>query len=105
MAQGLENAPPIPSPMTLSALQLYVREIVKLRGFTTNTNEIFILLVEEVGELASELSESYISPIWRMGSRSIFPNAGAGMKRGTTADSPRAGRANQWMLFFLRRCP
>jgi NTP pyrophosphatase (non-canonical NTP hydrolase) len=43
-----------PDPMTLTALQRYVARTVEERGFTREPNEIFILLVEEVGELASE---------------------------------------------------
>lgn len=47
--------PPLPQPPTLSALQDYVRRMVKARGFYTDPDKIFILLVEEVGELAAEL--------------------------------------------------
>jgi len=48
---GLE----LPAPMTLPALQAYVAQVVVARGFTRDRNEIFILLTEEVGELATEL--------------------------------------------------
>jgi NTP pyrophosphatase (non-canonical NTP hydrolase) len=43
-----------PAPMTLPALQAYVTRVVGARGFTTDRNEVFILLTEEVGELAAE---------------------------------------------------
>ncbi|MBI4082768.1 MAG: hypothetical protein HY423_09170 [Candidatus Lambdaproteobacteria bacterium] len=46
---------PLPSPVTLSALQQYVRAVVSARNFTTDLNKVFILLVEEVGELSGEL--------------------------------------------------
>ncbi len=54
--------PALPSPMTLPALQRYVREIVAARGFTQERNEVFILLVEEVGELAAELKKRVFYP-------------------------------------------
>lgn len=43
--------------MTLKALQAYVARAVAARGFTTDLNEVFILTVEELGELAAELIE------------------------------------------------
>lgn len=54
--------PPLPQPLTLSTLQDYVRRMVKARGFYTDPNKIFILLVEEVGELAAELRHRAHSP-------------------------------------------
>jgi NTP pyrophosphatase (non-canonical NTP hydrolase) len=48
--------------MTLPALQAYVRRIVAERGFTRDPNEIFILLVEEVGELATEFKHRTYYP-------------------------------------------
>lgn len=51
-------SPDLPRPMTLPALQGYVREMVEARGFTRDLNEILILLVEEVGELAREFENS-----------------------------------------------
>jgi NTP pyrophosphatase (non-canonical NTP hydrolase) len=56
-----ETAVP-PDPMTLPALQEYVRRIVAERGFTADLNEIFILLVEEVGELATEFKHRAYYP-------------------------------------------
>jgi NTP pyrophosphatase (non-canonical NTP hydrolase) len=47
----------LPAHMTLPALQAYVAAMVAERGFTRDRNEIFILLTEEVGELASELKQ------------------------------------------------
>ncbi len=37
---------------TLADLQRYVREMVSERGFTDNTEQKFMMLIEEVGELA-----------------------------------------------------
>ena len=48
--------------MTLPALQAYVREIVAARGYTRDLNEIFILTVEEVGELAAEFKKQVFYP-------------------------------------------
>jgi len=48
--------------MTLPALQAYVRGIVTERGFTRHPNEIFILLVEELGELATEFKHRTYYP-------------------------------------------
>jgi len=48
--------PPLPAPLTLPALQPYVRVIVAQRNFTTDPNKVFILLVEEVGELTGEVA-------------------------------------------------
>lgn len=56
-------AEPIPpQPMTLAALQAYVAEVVEARNFTRDLNEIFILLVEEVGELATEFKHAIYYP-------------------------------------------
>ena len=55
-------SPDLPRPMTLPALQSYVREMVEARGFTRDLNEILILLVEEVGELAREYENSVYFP-------------------------------------------
>lgn len=56
-------APPaLPETLTLGALQDYVAAIVQARGFTTDRNEVFILLVEEVGELATELKHRAYYP-------------------------------------------
>ena len=57
-----DPSPDLPRPMTLTALQGYVREMVEARGFTRDLNEILILLVEEVGELASEFENSVYFP-------------------------------------------
>jgi NTP pyrophosphatase (non-canonical NTP hydrolase) len=54
--------PELPSPMTLPALQAYVDAMVAARGFTRDRNEIFILLTEEVGELATELKHHIYYP-------------------------------------------
>lgn len=51
-----------PQPMTLGALQDYVAQVVKQRGFTSDLNEIFILMVEELGELATEFKHLIYYP-------------------------------------------
>lgn len=61
----MAQPPPLPAPprpMTLPALQGYVREMVAARKFTRDPNEIFILLVEEVGELATEFKHRAYYP-------------------------------------------
>ena len=54
--------PPLPGPLTLPALQAYVAAMVEARGFTRDRNEIFILLVEELGELAREFKHRRYYP-------------------------------------------
>jgi len=43
-------------------MQAYVREVVAARGYTRDLNEIFILTVEEVGELAAEFKKRTFYP-------------------------------------------
>ena len=52
----------LPEPMTLPALQAYVREVVAARDYTRDLNEIFILAVEELGELAAEFKNATFYP-------------------------------------------
>jgi NTP pyrophosphatase (non-canonical NTP hydrolase) len=54
--------PALPAPLTLPALQGYVREVVAARGYTRDLNEIFILAVEELGELAAEFKNATFYP-------------------------------------------
>ncbi|MEE8395306.1 MAG: hypothetical protein V3S29_04570 [bacterium] len=54
--------PELPRPVTLAALQRYVRRMVSAREFTTDRDRVFILLVEEIGELARELSDRRRDP-------------------------------------------
>lgn len=54
--------PELPQPVTLAALQHYVRRMVSAREFTTDRDRVFILLVEEIGELARELSDRRRDP-------------------------------------------
>lgn len=56
------NATPFPALFTLPALQDYVQKMVANRGFTKDLNEIFILLTEEVGELAREFKNRVYYP-------------------------------------------
>jgi len=58
----VSDQPALPAELTLSALQDYVRRMVAARGFTTDRNEIFIMLVEEVGELATEYKHRAFYP-------------------------------------------
>lgn len=60
MSEG--GHPALPGRPTLSALQEYVRAVVKARNFTRDLNEVFILLVEEVGELATEFKHRTFYP-------------------------------------------
>ncbi len=55
---ALEETPstPLPDPLTLPALQRYVARVVAERGFTREVDRVFILFVEELGELAEELA-------------------------------------------------
>jgi NTP pyrophosphatase (non-canonical NTP hydrolase) len=46
----------LPEPLSLPGLQSYVAKIVEERGFTRDLDRIFILLVEELGELAEEIA-------------------------------------------------
>lgn len=59
---SLPERPTLPERLTLPALQDYVRRMVEARGFITNPNKIFILLVEEVGELATEFKHRAYYP-------------------------------------------
>ena len=54
--------PTLPNRLTLPALQEYVRRMVEARGFIKNPNKLFILLVEEVGELATEFKHRTYYP-------------------------------------------
>ena len=54
--------PTLPHRLTLPALQEYVRGVVASRGFITDPNKVFILLVEELGELATEFKHRAYYP-------------------------------------------
>ena len=53
---------PLPVRLTIPALQSYVREVAAARGYTRDLNEIFILTVEELGELAAEFKNQVFYP-------------------------------------------
>jgi NTP pyrophosphatase (non-canonical NTP hydrolase) len=53
--RAVKPAPQMPERLTLPALQRYVSRIVSERGFTSDLDRVFILLVEELGELAEEM--------------------------------------------------
>jgi len=46
----------LPAPLTLPALQDYVARMVEQRGFTRDVERVFVLWVEELGELAEQLA-------------------------------------------------
>lgn len=52
----------VPTPLTLPALQAYVARMVRERNFTQHPNEIYILLCEELGELATEFKHRAYYP-------------------------------------------
>ncbi len=54
--------PEPPEPMTLPALQAYVRAVVEIRNFTRERDKLLVLLVEEVGELAAEIRLRALAP-------------------------------------------
>ncbi len=54
--------PEPPEPMTLPALQAYVRAVVEIRNFTRERDKLLVLLVEEVGELAAECRLRALAP-------------------------------------------
>ncbi len=58
----MSEVPQLPDSLTLPALQRYVRAIVAARGFTTELDRVFILTVEELGELATELKKRRFYP-------------------------------------------
>ncbi len=47
---------PVPERLTLPSLQGYVARIVAERGFTRDLDRVFILFVEELGELAEQVA-------------------------------------------------
>ena len=57
----MTGLPVLPKRVSLAALQAYVRDIVVARGFTQDLDRVFILTVEELGELA-ELLEGKAAP-------------------------------------------
>jgi len=46
----------LPAPLTLPALQDYVARMVEQRGFTRDVERVFVLWVEELGEVAEQLA-------------------------------------------------
>jgi NTP pyrophosphatase (non-canonical NTP hydrolase) len=52
---GAGALPAFPDPLTLPALQDYVARMVAARGFTQELDRVFVLWVEELGELAEHL--------------------------------------------------
>ncbi|MCH8074363.1 MAG: hypothetical protein IIC64_00930 [SAR324 cluster bacterium] len=56
------DTPALPRPMILPALQQYVARMVAARGFHQDPDKIFILLTEELGELATEFKHRAYYP-------------------------------------------
>jgi len=54
----MTGAVALPEPCTLPALQDYVARMVEVRGFTQDVERVFVLWVEELGELAEQLADS-----------------------------------------------
>lgn len=57
---------------TLAEFQTFIAELVEEKGWSKDPNEIFVLLNEEVGELAKELRRS-----WKKGMDGVRPQAAA----------------------------
>lgn len=51
-----------PARLTLPALQDYVARIVEERGFTRDVERVFVLWVEELGEVAEQLARPQVQP-------------------------------------------
>ena len=49
----------LPEHATLKDHQACIRRIVEDKGWTTDPNELFVLLTEEVGELAKEVRKGW----------------------------------------------
>lgn len=56
------DLPALPRPMTLPAMQEYVARMVAARNFYQDPRNIFILLTEELGELATEFKHRAYYP-------------------------------------------
>lgn len=56
------DTPALPRPMILPALQQYVARMVAARNFYKDPRKIFILLTEELGELATEFKHMAYYP-------------------------------------------
>lgn len=67
---------PLPERLTLPALQRYVARIVTERGFTRDLDRVFILFVEELGELAEQIGA---------GAERVSPDEAAGQAAGLPA--------------------
>ncbi len=62
MTLEIKKTPRLPEGPDLQGYQRFVRELVDHRDFTKDRNEVFILMVEEVGEIAKELRRSWKKP-------------------------------------------
>jgi len=62
--------PKLKDKPTLAELQTFIRELVAEKDFTQDPNEIFVLLTEEMGELAKELRKK-----WKYGADGVRETA------------------------------
>lgn len=54
--------------VTLPELQSFIATLIKEKGWSTDPNEIFVLLTEEVGEVAKEVRRT-----WKKGVADVRP--------------------------------
>lgn len=66
------NPDKFPEKPTLAEWQTIIKEMIAEKKWTTDPNEIFVLLVEEMGELAKELRKK-----WKFGAEKVSDDAGA----------------------------
>jgi NTP pyrophosphatase (non-canonical NTP hydrolase) len=52
----------LPADASLAEWQTFISRLIDEKGFTRNTNEVFVKFTEEVGELAKELRKRWRSP-------------------------------------------
>lgn len=63
---------PLPDKPTLAEFQAFVAALVEEKGWTKDPDEIFVLLTEEVGEVAKEVRRS-----WKRGAEGVRPEIAA----------------------------
>lgn len=65
---------PLPEKPTLPEVQAFVAALVEEKGWSKDRNEMFVLLTEEVGELAKEVRKA-----WKHGDDATRASAAAEM--------------------------
>ena len=63
---------PLSEEPTLAEFQAFIAALVEEKGWTKDPNEIFVLLTEEVGEVAKEVRHS-----WKRGADEVRPAVAA----------------------------